>query len=62
MDGVLGETAWAGGHGMVGEQGGVARRGGTGYARAGGGDDGGAGGKRGLGHVPDRIEEVWLVD
>ena len=30
----------------VGEQGGVARRGGTGYTRVGGGDDGGAGGNR----------------
>ena len=48
--------------GKVGEQGGVARRGGTGYARVGGGDDGGAGGKRGLGHVHDRIEGFWLVD
>jgi len=51
MDGVLGETAWVGGHGMVGEQGGVVKRGGIEYARVGGGDDGGAGGKRGLGHV-----------
>ena len=39
------------GHGMVGEQGGVVKRGGIEYARVGGGDDGGAGGKRGLGHV-----------
>ena len=27
------------------------------YARVGGGDDGGAGGNRGLGHVPGRMEE-----
>ena len=31
-------------HGKVGEQGGVAWRGGTGYGNVGGGDDGGAGG------------------
>ena len=42
---------------MVGEQGGVVKRGGIEYARVGGGDDGGAGGKRGLGHVPGRMAE-----
>ena len=44
-----------GGQGNVGEQGGVDGRGGNGYARVGGGDDGGAGGNRGLGHVPDWV-------
>ena len=38
---------------MVGEQGGVDGRLGNGYAKVGGGDEGGAGGNRGLGHVPD---------
>ena len=40
-----------GGHGNVGEHGGVDGRLGNGYAKVGGGDEGGAGGKRGLGHV-----------
>ena len=46
----------------MGEQGGVAKRGGTGYASVGGGDDGGAGGNRGLGHRPGAMERLWLVD
>jgi len=35
----------------VGEHGGVVGQDGNGYARVGGGDDGGAGGNRGLDHV-----------
>ena len=62
MDGVLGETACVGGHGKVGEHGGVARRGGIEYGSVGGGDEGGAGGKRGLGHVPGRMDGFGLVD
>ena len=54
---MLGEVAWVGGHGKVGEQGGVVGRGGNGYARVGGGDDGGAGGNCGLGHAPDWMDE-----
>ena len=37
----------------MGEHGGVDGRLGNGYARVGGGDEGGAGGKRGLGQMPD---------
>ena len=48
IDGVLGEATWVGGHGKVGEHGGDARRGGIGYGSVGGGDDGGAGGNRGV--------------
>ena len=53
MDGVLGDATGVGGQGIVGEQGGVDGRLGNGYAKVGGGDEGGAGGNRGLGHVPD---------
>ena len=49
MDGVLGEAIWVGGHGNVGEQGGVVGRDGNGYARVGGGEEGGAGGKSWIG-------------
>ena len=59
---MLGETGWVCGQGKVGEQGGVAWRGGTGCARVGGGDDGGAGGKRGLGHVPGSMDVFWFMD
>ena len=41
---MLGEQGCVGGHGRVGEQGGVAGREGTGYGKVDGGDDGGAGG------------------
>ena len=37
----------------MGEHGGVDGRLGYGYARVGGGDEGGPGGKRGLGQMPD---------
>ena len=50
---MLGEVAWVGGHGKVGEQGRVVGRGGNGYARVGGG----AGGNCGLGHAPDWMDE-----
>ena len=46
-----------GGHGTVGEHGGVDGRLGSGYAKV-GGEDGGAGGKRGLGHVPECEAEI----
>ena len=36
---MLGEAAWVGGQGKVGEQGGVVGRGGNGYARVGGGEE-----------------------
>ena len=44
----------------MGEQGGVVGREGNGYARVGGGDEGGAGGNRGLDHVV--IGAVELMD
>ena len=39
-----GEHGCVGGHARVGEQGGVTWRGGIGYGKVGGGDDGGIGG------------------
>ena len=50
---MLGDATSVGGQGNVGEHGGVDGRLGNGYARVGGGDEGGAGGKRGLGQMPD---------
>ena len=57
---MLGEATGVGGHGRVGEHGGVVGRDGNGYARVGGGDDGGAGGNRGLDHVES--EAARLMD
>ena len=50
-----------GGHGKVGEQGGVVGRDGNGYARVGGGDDGGAGGNRGFDHVAVGVAGFGLM-
>ena len=58
MEGVLGDATWVGGHGNVGEHGGVDSRLGNGYARVGGGDEGGAGGNRGLDHALDCEAEI----